>query len=356
MANRDIIVIGASSGGFTALRELVGGLPEDLAASIFIVWHMPPDVRGLLPQVLERDGKLPAANAVDGEEIKPGRIYVAQPDHHLLLEKGRVRVTRGPKENRFRPAVDPLFRSAAHSYGSRVIGVILSGALDDGTSGLWTVKYLGGVAVAQDPDDAEMPSMPENAIRDVEVDHVVAVREMADLLVRLTSEQVETSEVVMEDEDQLSAEIKIAGEDNAFKSKIMEIGKLTPYACPDCHGVLFELKDGERPRYRCHTGHAFSSDSLLATVTENIEQGLWSAIRGIEESIMLLNHMGEHFSEVKQTSLAMLYFEKAREAEQRVHIIRHAVLNHEHLSADNLRDKAGASGDGSGRRASVGKE
>ena len=187
MAKRDIIVIGASAGGFEALKKLVADLPGDLQASIFIVWHMPPDVRGLLPDVLNRFGPIHAANAYDTEEIRPNRICVAPPDRHLLIEDGRVRTTKGPRENRFRPAVDPLFRSAAYTYRQRVIGVILSGALDDGTSGLWTVKHHGGLAVVQNPNDAQFPSMPENAIREVEVDHIAPIDAMGPLLVRLPS-------------------------------------------------------------------------------------------------------------------------------------------------------------------------
>ena len=342
MAKRDIIVIGASAGGFEALKKLAADLPGDLQASIFIVWHMPTDVRGILPDVLNRFGPIRAANAYDKEEIHPNRIYVAPPDRHLLIESDHVRTTKGPRENRFRPAVDPLFRSAAYSHRQRVIGVILSGSLDDGTSGLWTVKHHGGIAIVQDPNDAEFPSMPENALREVEVDHVVPIIAMGGLLASLATEEIEVSEAVMDDEKQLGIEIKIAGEDNAFESGIMQLGELTPYTCPDCHGVLSQLHDGKRPRFRCHTGHAYSADSLLATVTETIEESMWSAIRGIEESIMLLNHLGEHFSEDGDANLAMLYFQKAREAQERVQTIRQAVMAHEHLSTDQLRDQAGS--------------
>ena len=195
------------------MKALVRGLPADLNASIFVVWHMSPDVRGLLPDVLNREDTIPAANAADGEEIRLGRIYVAPPDRHLIIEDGRVRTTKGPKENRFRPAVDPLFRSAALSHGERVIGVILSGALDDGSSGLWTVKRYGGLAVVQDPEDAEVPSMPESAARAVEVDHSVPAREMGPLLGRLTAEEIEISGSVMKDQTQLELEVKIAAED-----------------------------------------------------------------------------------------------------------------------------------------------
>lgn len=337
MVTRNIIVIGASAGGFEALKKLVAALPADLPASFFIVWHMSPDIRGVLPQVLNRAETVHAAHAYDGESIEPNRIYVAPPDRHLLVEKGKVRVTRGPKENRFRPAVDPLFRSAAYAYGSQVIGVVLSGALDDGTAGLWTIKHRGGLAVVQDPLDAEVPSMPESALREVAVDHIVPVSEMAELLVRLSREQiVGATEAFMEDDEKTELEIRIAAEDNAFESGIMKFGKLTPYTCPDCHGVFSSFRDGNVIRFRCHTGHAYSADSLLTTVTENIEGGLYSALRGIEESIMLLNHLGDHFAEVNQTKLAALYFQKAKEAERRTKTVREAILSHERVSKDSL--------------------
>lgn len=344
METRNIIVIGASAGGFEALKKLAGDLPADLPASIFIVWHMSPDVTGILPQVLNRSGRLTAKNAEDGELIEPNRIYVAPPDRHLIIENSHVRVTRGPKENRFRPAVDPLFRSAAYSYGARVIGVILSGALDDGTSGLWTVKYHGGTAIVQDPSDAEVPSMPRNALHEVDVDYVVPVAELGELLVRLTQEPAAAAEasdveVMNEKDEQTKFEIRMATEERA-NLDVMKFGELTPYTCPECHGVLFRLKDGTRPRFRCHTGHAFSSDSLLTNVTEAIEESLWNAIRCIEESVMLLKHMGDHFSQNDQTDLAALYYKKALEAEERGNLVRNAAFDHERLSNDSLREEA----------------
>ena len=341
MKSRNIIVIGASAGGFEALKKLVAGLPKDFRASIFVVWHMSPDVRGVLPQVLNRFGTVPAANAADGEAIEPNRIYVAPPDRHLLVEEGRVRVTRGPKENRFRPAVDPLFRSAAYAYGRQVIGVILSGALDDGTAGLWTIKQRGGLAVVQDPQDAEVPSMPENALREVAVDYSVSISEMAELLVRLSQEKVaDNSEIGMEDDEKTRIEIGIAAEASAFESGVMNLGALSPFTCPDCHGVLSAITDGNIRRFRCHTRHAYSADALLTTVTENVENSLYDAIRGVEESVMLLNHLGDHFAEVNQPKLAALYFKKANEAMERARIVRQAVLSHERLSKDNLSDQA----------------
>jgi len=347
MEKRNIIVIGASAGGFDAFKTIVRNLPTNIEASIFIVWHMSPDVRGILPQVLNRISPIYSAHALDKEEIKPNRIYIAPPDHHLLVEEGIVRVTRGPKENRFRPAVDPLFRSAAYTYGNRVIGVVLSGALDDGTAGLWAIKHNGGLAVVQDPNDAEVPSMPENAIREVAVDYTVPVKDMGPLLYELSQKPVEINNHAMEDKEKTKAEIKVAEEDDAFDIGVTKFGQLSPFTCPECHGVLSVLKDGKRERYRCHTGHAYSADSLLASVTEKIEDSLYSALRGVEESIMLLNHMGDHFAERNHPMLAALYFQKAMDADARAHLVRQAVLNHEQLSNDSIRQQAlGMDGEG----------
>jgi two-component system, chemotaxis family, protein-glutamate methylesterase/glutaminase len=338
MPKRNIIVIGGSSGSFEVFKTIAAGLPKDLDVSIFIVWHMSPDVRGILPQVLNSVGNLPASEARDGERIESGRIYVARPDHHLVVENDSVRVTRGPKENRFRPAIDPLFRSAAYTYGERVIGVITSGALDDGTSGLWTIKHRRGLAMVQDPSDAEIPSMPESAIREVDVDHVVPAADLPRLLIRRSQEDVpDVEEGIMEQEDnRRMLEVKIAAEDNALDTGVMQSGELTPFTCPECSGVLSRLKDGDRPRFRCHTGHAFSPDTLLASLTENIEESLWNAVRGVDESIMLLNHLGDHFAEINKGNMAAKFFQKATEARQRNEFIRKVVLEHERLTTESI--------------------
>jgi two-component system chemotaxis response regulator CheB len=340
MNKRDIVVIGASAGGFEAIKKLVAALPGNLEASVFIVWHMSPDMKGVLPHVLNREKKLYAINAIDREPISNGRIYIAPPDRHLLIEKDLVRVTHGPRENGFRPAVDPLFRSAAHHYGARVIGIILSGALDDGASGLWAIKKYGGVAIVQDPQEAEVASMPENAIREVEVDHIVPVSEMPSLLAKLTAEEAPPFNYQdMENKKKIEKEISIAIQDETVEGNIMQFGELTPYACPECHGVLSAIKEGSRTRYRCHTGHAFSANSLLSLISENIEQDLWNAIRAMEEAIILLNHMGDHFAENNQPHLAAMYFKKANEAMSRSKLVRQAVLDHEYISTENIKEE-----------------
>lgn len=314
------------------MRSIVRELPKDLAATVFVVWHMSPDAYGLLPYVLGKENTLPAANAVDREAIKKSQIYVAPPDRHLMVERGCVRVTHGPKENRFRPAINPLFRSAAHAYGNRVIGIVLTGGLDDGTAGLWTIKQKGGVAIVQDPSDAEVPSMPENALREVEVDYCVPHSEIPELLVKLVGEPIAVkTDGNMEDDKKLEVEVSIAAEDNAFERGVMQLGDSTPFTCPDCHGVLLKLKDGNIERFRCHTGHAFSADSLLAAVTETVEESMWSAVRGIEESIMLLRHLEKHLAE-NNPQLSALCGEKARESKDRIHIIRKALMQHEQFA------------------------
>lgn len=336
MQSRNIIVIGASAGGFGPIKEIVAGLPADLGASIFIVWHMSPDVLGVLPTVLSKLETIPAAHAVDREPIQASRIYVAPPDQHLVVDGGSVHLTRGPRENRFRPAIDPLFRSAAAAHRRRVIGVILSGALDDGTAGLWSVKHYGGMAIVQDPKDAEVPSMPESALRAVDVDHCVPVREMAALLTRLVGEeQVLANNDNANGNELTEIEIAVAMEEKE-SSSVMEFGELTPYTCPDCHGVLTSLKEGGRIRFRCHTGHAFSANSLLNGITESVEETMWSAIRNIQESVMLLNHMGDHFAEVNQPKLAALYFRKAKESEARANILKEVAVGHENFTATGL--------------------
>jgi two-component system, chemotaxis family, protein-glutamate methylesterase/glutaminase len=214
--------IGASSGGIEALRTIAGSFPEDFEASIFVVVHTAPESPGILHLILNRAGPVPAVNPRDGETIRPGLIYVAPPDRHLILEPDKICLSRGPKENRFRPAIDPLFRSAAGVYGPRVIGVILTGGLDDGTAGLWAVKKLGGTAVIQDPKDALYPSMPLNALQYVSVDHKVPLVEIGSLLVKLTRSTIE-EKGAYEVPEHLDVEVKIAKQDPALELDVREL-------------------------------------------------------------------------------------------------------------------------------------
>jgi two-component system chemotaxis response regulator CheB len=339
MPGRDIVVVGTSAGGVEALRVLAGGLPADFPGTVFVVMHTAPDSPGVLAQILDRSGPLPAANAANRERFRPGHIYVAPPDRHLLLEPGMMRLTHGPKENRFRPAIDPLFRSAAQVFGPRVVGVILTGGLDDGTSGLWAIKRLGGVAVVQDPDEAFMPSMPLSALSEVEVDYMLPLAEIPSVLARLTSTTV-AEQGGYDVPDGMDIEVKIAMEENARVSGVLKLGTPSVFTCPECHGTLLQLKENGRTRYRCHTGHAFSADSLLADLTESVEETLWSAIRSIDESVMLMRHMAEHARE--SGGAAERFLERAREAEHRSELVRRAVFNHINLSEKKVEADADA--------------
>jgi two-component system chemotaxis response regulator CheB len=248
--SKNMIVIGASAGGIEALRTLFGALPGDIPASIFVVVHVSPQSPSVLPQIFSRAGDVSVVSPRDWEEIRPGQIYVAPPDHHLIIEPpAYVRLTRGPKENRFRPAVDPLFRSAARAFGPRVIGVVLSGGLDDGTAGLLAIKRQGGITVVQDPHEAYAPSMPLNALKHVKIDHCLPVSELAPLLVRLASEPYEEKGAYAVPEN-MKLEIKIAREDRASETDMLKWGEKSIYTCPECHGTLLEMKESGLLRFR----------------------------------------------------------------------------------------------------------
>jgi two-component system chemotaxis response regulator CheB len=334
--------VGASAGGMEALEQLVSRLPAGLPAAVFVVWHLSPGIKSVMPSVLSRAGPLPACNPEDGDPIVPGRIYVAPADHHMLVERGYVRVTRGPKENRFRPAVDPLFRSAAYIYGPRVIGIVLSGALDDGTAGLWTVKLRGGTAIVQDPSDAVHRSMPLNALENMAVDYKLPAAEIGELLGALARQEADGEPDVPEKERRKTEhEVRIAAEKDGLDEHIMSYGELSPFACPECHGVLTLLQEGSIVRFRCHTGHAFSEDSLLNAVTEQVEDRLWDAIRALDETVMMLNALGARFAGTGNTKAAEQCFDKAREAHERSQPLREAANDNQALSTEELKVAAG---------------
>ncbi|HEY0607491.1 MAG TPA: chemotaxis protein CheB [Herpetosiphonaceae bacterium] len=329
MPIHDIIVIGASAGGMEALQDLVRGLPPDLPAALFVVWHLPAHSVGVLPDVLTRAGPLPARHARDGELIEPGRIYVAPPDWHLLLEPGRVRLTHGPKENHFRPAVDPLFRSAAIAYGPRVIGVVLSGLLDDGTAGMWVIKDRGGLAVVQEPDAALYPSMPASVLEYVAVDERRPAALLGPVLAQLVHTPVDEQGGRPVSED-LNLEHRIALEDTALDLGVTQLGTPSLYTCPECHGVLIQLRGGAPLRFRCHTGHAFTADALLAHAAAGIEANLWSVVRTMDEHVLLLTQVAHQLQEAGNPAAAERLRAQVHVAHQQTHAIR-AVAIQQHL-------------------------
>jgi two-component system, chemotaxis family, protein-glutamate methylesterase/glutaminase len=335
MAKRDIVVVGASAGGVTALLEFAKSLPADFPGFVFVVLHVPAYSPSNLPMILSRECAVRAMHPKDGEEAKPGVIYVAPPDHHMLLQGKKVLVKKGPKENRFRPSVDALFRSAAYVYGPRVVGIILSGLLNDGTSGLWSIKRLGGLSIIQSLADADYPSMPENAMEYVKADHIIEAKEMGPLLNRIMAKGIAKKRRVNKKQiDLLKLEVIIATRDNAFELGIMNLGEYTGFTCPECNGVLVRLKEGKLVRFRCHTGHAFTASALLAELSLSVEEKLWEAMKSLEETTMLLKDIGNHFKDNGFASAGRIFFSKSKVMGDRARVIHDSVFTQELLSED----------------------
>ena len=309
------------------MARLAACLPRDLPAAVLVVHHFPANSVSALPSILSRAGPLPAVHASHDQEVEPGRIYVAPPDRHMLLVGNRIHLSRGPRENGHRPAVDPLFRSAARSFGPRVIGVLLSGSLDDGTVGMMAVKRQGGLVVVQDPGEALYPAMAQSAMQRVGVDVVLPVQEIAHLLIRLTREPVafqegRTAMLPEEGEVQDPAEIGTAAiAEGPFP------GPPSALTCPDCGGALWEQVDGEVVRYRCHVGHAYTADSMIGAHAALVEAALWTAVRALEEKAQLSRRLAERSYSRGLDRLAHRYAEAVQSAELGSDAIRHLLLN-----------------------------
>jgi two-component system chemotaxis response regulator CheB len=283
--------VGASSGGIDALKVIVGGLPADLPAAVLVVVHISPDSPRLLADILNRAGPLPCQYAQDQDVIHRGHIYLAPPNYHLLVEPARLRVVQGPKENRARPAVDPLFRSAAAVYGPQTVGVILSGDLNDGTAGLMAVKRVRGIAIIQDPTDALYPSMPRSALRAVEVDYVVPLAEMASILRQVIHQPVPAkTTILLPNEQEETATVRDA---DRGRKRAAAIGTPSAFVCPDCGGGLYEIEDEPLWRFRCRVGHAYTVEVLRAEKAQVLEQALWVALRTLEEKLELHQRMAQ---------------------------------------------------------------
>ena len=309
--HRDVVVVGTSAGGVGALRGIVSALPADLPASVFVVMHSAPEQGTRLADILSQWGPLPAHTAVHGERIRPGQIYVAPNDNHLTLHRDFVRVTRGPKENGHRPAVDPLFRTAARMFGNRVVGVVLTGNLSCGTEGLMAIKAGGGVAVVQ--SDAEFPGMPQSAMGHVDVDHSVPLTVIPELLTRLVNEPIP------------EAPESEAGGPHLVAPQQSQI------VCPACQGSMVETVDGGLLRFRCHVGHAFSVDSLVAEQSESLEAALWASVRCLEESAQLSDRLANS----SERKLAPRFRDKAAALRQHAALIQDVLLHGTTLDAED---------------------
>jgi two-component system chemotaxis response regulator CheB len=279
----------------------------------------------MLPHILSRVGRLPATHPEDGDALEYGRVYIARPDHHLTVEPGKVRVVHGPTENGCRPAIDPLFRSAARVYGPRVIGIVLTGALDDGTAGLAAVKEAGGVAIVQDPEEAFAPSMPRSARALVAVDHVLPVREMGLLVARLTRKETgprpSTPGVhVAAIEPDLAQPPPVLHESD-------RPGRISIFTCPECHGALWEADDRSIVRFRCRVGHVYSMESMLAAQTDSVDRALWTALRSLEERAALTHRLAERALARRQRWAARAFEERARAADGHAAVLRELLVN-----------------------------
>ncbi|MBV9296526.1 MAG: chemotaxis protein CheB [Acidobacteriaceae bacterium] len=308
-SRHDLIVIGASAGGVEVLQQLASDLPPDLPAAVVVVLHVQPRSRSLLPEILSRAGPLVAEHPANGAPIEYGRIYVAAPDHHLMIERNHVHLTCGPKEQHHRPCINVTFRSAAAAYRERVIGVVLSGELDDGTSGLWEIERRGGLTVVQNPEETAFPSMPLSALRELEVDHTVSVRNMGSLLTRL-----------VKDEQVRRVEAKVASEEPNGDSH------LTDLTCPDCRGTIWEVNKKFSKDYRCRVGHTYSAKTMLAEQYAAQEKALYAAIVALEEGASLTTRLADQFEPEMAQALRAESREREVEAEKIRKLMKERVL------------------------------
>jgi two-component system chemotaxis response regulator CheB len=325
MPGHDIIVIGTSAGGLDALRRLAQGFPPDLPAAVFVVQHLAPHVPSNLPAILARSGALPAEHPTDGQVFEHGHIYVAPPGAHLLLEREHVRLSTGPRENRYRPAIDPLFRSAAVEYGPRVIGVVLTGALDDGTAGLRAIKQCGGIAVTQDPREAYNPSMPESALAVVSVDACLPLAKIPTYLAQMARESAPT-----EQQNPVSPLLRLEADIDAMRPGTdlahHHLGAPSLYTCTECKGPLWEIDGGGQLRYRCQVGHAFSSDALMVGQAEAVDVALWTALETLNQRAAIAEQMATRARQNRRVNAARYFEEHAREANRKAQTVRRLLL------------------------------
>jgi two-component system chemotaxis response regulator CheB len=350
MAKHDVVVIGASAGGVEAISRIIAELPREIRASIFVVLHISRG-RSMLPEILTRAGRLPAAHPTDGEPLQYGRVYVGPPDHHLVIVDGTVRTVHTASENGVRPAVDPLFRSAARAYGPRVIGVVLTGALDDGTAGVAAIKEAGGVTVAQDPEEAFAPGMPRSAVNSGMIDHIVALRDIPVLLSALVEEDAPPPppapsgpHVRAMEPDLAEVPIALDGDDRP--------GQPSVFSCPECHGTLWEVEANGLLRFRCRVGHVYSPDSMLSAQTDEVDRALWTALRTLEERAALAHKLAERGRSRDYHWVDKAFTQRAREAETEANQIR-SLLRSRSGAAHTVPDDLGTPGPGSSSKSAI---
>jgi two-component system chemotaxis response regulator CheB len=323
MSNRDIIVIGGSSGATAPLKEILGRLPADLPAAVFVVLHIPAQGIGILSTVASSASRLPVVQAESGMVIENGHVYLAVPDHHLLLRESHIMLGRGPRENMVRPAIDALFRSAALQYGPRVIGVVLSGVLSDGAAGLTAIKQCGGLALVQDPTDAIANEMPLRALEATTVDLCVPGARIGDVLSELVRAQPGTSLPVP---PEIRLEVEIAAGERIGSDSLATIADPAALTCPSCGGVLSAVKMGHPLRFRCQVGHAYTADALAREQESKVDEALRVALRIIEERAELVHRMAEDGRHTGRPAVAQMYEARAAEYREYADLIRRVML------------------------------
>ena len=329
MANRDVVAIGTSAGGVQALLHLVKHLPSTFPASILVTIHLPSHGRSALDDILTRAGSLPAQFANDGDVLRKGRIYIAPQDRHLLLDGNQLSLGVGPRENNSRPAIDPMLRSAAVCCGARTIGVVLTGTLGDGASGMWALDRCGGITVVQDPNDAAFAEMPLSVMNRAKPDHVVKLSAMPALLERLAHEPAAPPMPVPRS---LKYEVEIARTGRTTMESMDHLGKRSVLACPDCGGVMWEIDEGDITRFRCHVGHAYTAEPMSLALDENLRRALASAQRAMEERVALARKLEKQAIDRDHRLLAETWSDKAREFDSELKIVRGAIQQMEQFA------------------------
>jgi two-component system chemotaxis response regulator CheB len=339
MANRDILAIGTSAGGVQALTFLAKQFNLQFPASVLVTIHLPSQIRSALDELLSRAGPLPARFAHDGDVLKRGQIYIAPPNRHLIVDGSRLTLGEGARENHARPAIDPMLRSTAVCCGARTVGVVLTGTLGDGASGLWAVRQAGGISVVQDPEDAEFSEMPLTALKRAQPDHVVRLADMPALLNDLVHQQTGTVKLVPRS---LKFEVDIARGGHGTMNEMDGLGRRSVLACPDCGGVMWEISEGELSRFRCHVGHAYTAETMSLALNENLRRALASAERALEERVALARKLKKQALHAGHTSLAKTFAERLPEFEREVHIIRSSIRRMDELATDAVAAKRAA--------------
>jgi two-component system chemotaxis response regulator CheB len=330
MANRDIVAVGTSAGGVEALIFLAKALPPTLPASILLTIHLPSYSRSTLDEVLNRSGPLPAAFAKDGEILRKSRVYIAPPDRHLIVDGNRIALGEGPRENNARPAIDPMLRSAAVCCGARTVGVVLTGTLGDGASGLWAIQQAGGITIVQDPQDAAFSEMPLTALNRAKPDHIVRLADIPALLGNLTQLRAGVAKPLPRS---IKYEVEIARSGGSGMDEMDAFGRRSVLTCPDCGGVMWEIEEGNLSRFRCHVGHTYTAELMSLSFDENLQRALASAVRALEERTALARKLYSQAKASGRRLLAQTWASKANDFERETEIIRNSVHRMDRLVA-----------------------